>query len=67
MDTGELAQDRSHWDAALRRVREGVLQLRGAGSGLTGKARVDKCLAARVRICSRCRATQPEQHRQRRE
>src|SRR5215207_5691549 len=67
MDPGELAQDCSHWDASLRRLLEGVLQFRGAGSRLTGKAGVDKCLAARVRICGRCRTTQPEHQRQRRE
>ena len=61
MGPGELAQDRSHWDSALSRLFEGALQFRGAGSGLTGKARVDKCLAAGVRVCGPPgRTTQPE-------
>jgi hypothetical protein len=60
MDAGELAQDRSHWNAALRRLFEGTLQFVSAASGLTGKARVDKRLAAGVRICSRRRTTQAQ-------
>ena len=67
MNAGELAQDRSHRDAALRRLVEGGLQFRGPGSGLTGKARVDQCLAARLRTGSRCRTTQSQHHRQRRQ
>src|SRR5215208_6260307 len=67
MEPGELAQDRSHWDTALRRLLKGALQFRGAGSGLTGKARVDKGLAAGVWVCGRCRATQSERQRERRE
>jgi hypothetical protein len=67
MDLGELAQDRSHRNAALSRLGEGVLQFRGAGSGFTGKARVHQCLAARLRTGSPCRTTQSQHHRQRRE
>ena len=33
MEPGELAQHRSRWDAALRRLLEGAAQFRGAGSG----------------------------------
>jgi hypothetical protein len=64
MNADELAQDRSRRDAALRRLFEGVPQFRGPGSGLTGKARVDQCLAARLRTGSRCRTTQSQHHRQ---
>jgi hypothetical protein len=67
MGPGEFADERSWCDAEFICLSEGVPNVSGAGSGLTGKARRGKALAARVRICSRCRATQPEQRRQRRD
>jgi hypothetical protein len=55
MGPGELADERSRCDAEVLRLAEGVPDVSGAGSGLTGKARRGKALAARVRICSRRR------------
>src|SRR5215216_4853480 len=61
----ELAQYRSHWDAEVRRLREGILKFGGAASGLTGKARIDKCLAAGMWIGGFRRCLRDQRERQR--
>ena len=62
----ELAQDRTHGNPACGRLLESALQFFGAASGLAGKARVDKRLAAGVRVCRRRRTTHPEYKREQR-
>jgi hypothetical protein len=46
MGPGKLTDERTRCDAAVRRLREGVPDVSGLGSGLTGKVRRGKAPAA---------------------
>jgi hypothetical protein len=67
VEPGELALERSRCDSVRFRVRESAELNLGTGSGLASNARRSQTGAAGVRICSRCRATQPERKRDGRE
>src|SRR4029453_2204776 len=64
---GELARERTHCNAEFSGLPGSVAPLLGHGSGLTGKARCGKCLAAGLWVCSQCRTTESERQCQRRE